>query len=98
MTASSSKSKTSQQCFLQGENNFKDENINSRIQNTCDQSSLNAIKRQMDIHKRLYERYTCGEISRNNIFCRHLDSMRETRKNLLKQLERMDMKRMPLSS
>lgn len=59
----------------------------------CDESSLKAIKRQLDIYERLYSRYTCGEMSRNNVFCHHLDQMKQTRKSLWKQLEQMGMNR-----
>ena len=106
MKSSSSISKTLQQCLAQQElnkrylreNNIEDENIIKSIRNVCNESSLNAMKRQLDIHERLYRRYTCGEMSRDNVFCRHLNDMRETRKNILKQLERMDMSRMPQPS
>ena len=75
----------------------KDENdLNRSIQRVCDESSLQAIKRQLEIHERLHNRYICGELSRNNMFCHHLEQMRETRKGLLKQLERMDVRMVPL--
>lgn len=69
---------------------YDQRNKNENIDNMCDGLSLRTIKTQLDIHERLYKRYTCGELSRNNTFCRHLNHMAETRKNLLKQLERMD--------
>ena len=53
----------------------------------CDESILQAIKRQLDIHERLNNRFISGELSQSNIFCRHLDTMRETRKSLINQLD-----------
>ena len=64
--------------------------LNKKMMKDCDQLSLEAIRRQLNIHERLYKRYVCGEMSQNNAFCLHLNNMKETRKNLLKQMERMD--------
>lgn len=66
--------------------NTTNEDVKSKI---CDESCVREIKRQLDIHERLYNRHTCGELPRNNPFYLHLDHMAETRKNLLKQLKQM---------
>ena len=87
----------SQQCtdliskLSQETNVNKSFELNKKLMKDCDQSSLEAIRRQLNLHERLYKRYVCGEMSQNNAFCLHLNHMKETRKNLLKQMDRMDM-------
>ena len=82
-----------QNCIAQ---QHQQQNMNKNIQSICDESSLQVIKTQLKIHERLHNRYTCGELSHNNMFCHHLECMKETRKSLLKQLERMDVRMVPL--
>lgn len=59
---------------------------------SCDEYCLEAIQRQLTIQERLHDRYTCGELSHNNMFCHHIEHMRKTRSSLFKQLEQMTTK------
>lgn len=77
---------------------MNNQKVDTMMQNACDKSSLRKLKTQLDYHERLYKRYTCGELSRSNRFCRHLDNMKDTRHSLLKQLEQIDLSRVAMSS
>ena len=78
---------SNEKCVLQLLN--KNEQKIDISKNACDESTLRAIKRQLEMHERLNKRFSSGELSQSNIFCRHLETMRETRKNLMNQLDQI---------